>query len=419
MRQVILIVMKDLRRRLRSPVAVVSMMFIPIVITLVIGLVFGRSGQVELPRIRVLLVDKDNGVFSHFIRQGMQQERLSEMIDLVEVEEDEGRSMMEKGEASALIEIPESFTADLLDEKPVQLSLTKNPSETFLPIIVEEVVETAALMLDSGVRIFADPIGRVQSMFEGESWPSGNDVTGLLDNSRDRFVLVGGYLTDSLVVLKTEDATAQIEEEGSTQSFDIFAFVLPGSLLIGLLFISQIALRDIVREREYGTLPRLLTAPLEVGHVIAGKTLSAFVITAVSCILLVIIARFGFGITLGNPLALVVHLVATIFMCTGVLTLLYGFIRSDRAADAALPVVILTMCLLGGSMVPYEQMGAALQEAGKFSPVFWAVDGLKRIFIEGAGLRDISLHLGILYGLAVLTVVPGTLLLRRRVKRGG
>ena len=135
--------------------------------------------------------------------------------------------------------------------------------------------------------------------------------------------------------------------------------------------------------------------------------------------MLVIIGRFGFGISLGKPLPLIAHLVATVFMCTGVITLFYGFIKSDRAADAVLPVAILILCLLGGSMVPIDQMGATLRTISRFSPVYWAVNGLQKLFVEDAGLRDISLNLGILYGVAVLTVVPGILLLRNRVKRGG
>ncbi len=419
MRQTILIVTKDLRRRLRNPVAVISMMLIPVVITLLVGLVFGRSGEVELPRIRVLLVDKDDGLFSHFLRQGMQQGQFAEMIDLVEVDENEGRALIQDGKASALIEIPQGFTEALLDQRPVEVTLTKNPSESFLPTIVEELIETSALMLDSGVRIFEEPIGEARSLLEGNAWPSSDDLGGLLDGSRERLLLAGGYLADSLISLETQDEVSEDEQEGAAVEINIFAFVMPGSLLIGLLFISQIALRDIVREKERGTLARLFTAPLEVGHVVAGKILSAFAITAISCLLLMIIGRFGFGISLGRPLPLIAHLVGTVFMCTGVITLVYGFIRSDRAADAVLPIVILTLCLLGGSMVPIDQMGGTIRAIGRLSPVFWAVNGLQRLFVEGAGLKDITRHLAILYGVGILTVLPGTFLLRHRMKRGG
>ena len=107
MRQAILIVTKDLRRRLRNPAAVISMMLIPVVITLLIGLVFGGSGDVELPRIRVLLVVNDDALFSHFLRQSMQQERFAELIELVEVEGDEvGATATVSGRAKAAAPTP-------------------------------------------------------------------------------------------------------------------------------------------------------------------------------------------------------------------------------------------------------------------------------------------------------------------------
>ena len=392
------------------------MMCIPIVITLIIGLVFGRSGTVELPRIKVLLVDNDNGVFANFLRQGMQQEELAEMVDIVVVDKDEGMDLIEKGKASALIEIPQGFTESIVDQKPTELKVIKNPSETFLPVIVEEMVEAMALLIDGSGRVFTEPIQQVQSLLEGNRWPSGDDVQELLDNSRDKLLLVEGYVTDSLVSLKVEDAPAQESEDSG---FNIFAFVMPGSLLIGLLFISELMLRDIIREKESGTLARLFSGPVEVGHVVSGKILSAFAITAISCMMLLIIGRVGFGIDLGRPFPLIVHLMATIFMCTGIITLFYGFIRSERAADAILPVVIIVMALLGGSMIPYEQMNEAMQQVGRFSPVFWAVDGFKKIFIEGAGFREVSLHSVILYSLGILTVVPGAAMLRGRFRRGG
>ena len=79
-----------------------------------------------------------------------------------------------------------------------------------------------------------------------------------------------------------------------------------------------------------------------------------------------------------------------------------------------LKVKVLPFVLKPASRTP---IGALI--FGGFSPVFWAVNGLQKLFIENAGFGDISLHLVILYGVAVLTVVPGTLLLRNRVKRGG
>lgn len=416
MRAIFVIWKNDLRRRLRSPLAIVLMMLIPLALSLIIGLVFGRSGDVGLPAIKVLLADNDKGFFSNFLKQGLQQDMLGEMITLVEVEEAEGMDLMDRGKASALIVIPADFTQDLLDEKAVELRVVKNPAESFLPMIVEEAVETNALVLGGGVKIFAEPVSLLESVFEADSWPSGSDLQVLLDSARDRLILVNGYISDSLITFETVQLTDEEEED---EGFNLYAFILPGSMMIGLLFISQIVMKDLVREKDAGTIVRLFSAPVEAGHLITAKILSTFTITGAACILLFLTGKFALGVDLGRPLPFAAQFVATILMCTGVIALFYGFLRTERAADSVSSVVIVVMALLGGSMISYEAMGEQIQRIARFSPVYWATDGFKRIFMEDAGLGEISVNLMVLFGISLVTLLPGTMLLRRRFRRGG
>ena len=415
MRYIMLLFTNDLRRRLRSPVAVILMMCIPVVITLIIGLVFGRSGTLELPRITVLLVDNDGGIFGNFLTSGMQQGELAEMIEIVPVEGAEGEEMMRDGKASALIEIPEGFTEAVLDHRQAELRLVKNPSEAFLPMIVEEIVQTTALILEGGTRIFAGPIEGARGLLDAGRWPNGIELQGLLDGARNRLLLAGDFIADSLITLETETIT---EEDEGEPGFNIFAFVLPGSMLIGLLFIGEIVMRDILREGKTGTLSRLFTTPVEGGHIVVAKVVSTFAITAIACTILMIVGRIAFGIQIGRPGPLVLHFVGTILMCTGLITFFYGFLRSERAADALLSVVIIVLCLFGGSMVPFEQMGKGLQRVGRFSPVFWAIDGFKKILVWDMGFEGIALNLAVLYGTGIVMIVAGIVLLRGRIRRG-
>ena len=137
------------------------------------------------------------------------------------------------------------------------------------------------------------------------------------------------------------------------------------------------------------------------------------------CLILLAVGRLLFGIELGDPLALLLQVIATVTMSTGILTFLYGAISNERTADAMMSVVIIMMALFGGGMMPLEQMPSPLQAAGRFSPVFWAVDGIKRIFVQGAGVADLRVHLLVLFLLGIGTIVPGALLLRGRIAREG
>jgi ABC-2 type transport system permease protein len=284
-------------------------------------------------------------------------------------------------------------------------------------MIAEEITKTMALILDGGMRIFAGPVGQIRSVLEDGRWPTGTDLQGMLDGARDRMLLANSYIADSLITYRTEIVSDEEKEEET--GFNIFAYVLPGSMLIGLLFISEIAMRDLLREGHTGTLARLFTTPVEGEHIVAAKILSTFVITAAASLVLLLIGRFGFGIALGSPAPLILQLVGTILMCTGVITLFYGFMRTERAADAVLSVVIIVMCLFGGSMVPIEQMGQTMMKVGRFSPVFWAIDGFKKILVRDMGMGEIVPNLIVLYSLGIVTIIVGAVLLKRRVRRGG
>jgi len=94
---------------------------------------------------------------------------------------------------------------------------------------------------------------------------------------------------------------------------------------------------------------------------------------------------------------------------------LYGFIRSERAAQALIPGFIIVVCIFGGAMFPYETMGPAMQKAAHFSPAFWVIDGLKRISIDKSGWSGIAPHLAVVCGVGVVTSVAGAARLRGKL----
>ncbi len=421
MNRVLLIFSNDLRRRLKSPLSILLMMAIPLVMTLVIGGVFGRSGKVEMTKIRLLVFDADRGIGGRFVKQGFEQGKLAEMFELTPVDSVEGAGLMAEGKASALLIIPRGFTNDLLDRKQTALELIKNPSESFKPIIAEEAALTIAAILDNGTSVFREPLEKTRSMLKADKWPSLGDMQGLLDEAKVPFTQVEGYIGDSLVTLGSETAadTARAGGGAGSSGFNIFSYVMSGSLMLGLLFTSNIMLNDIVREKSAGTLARALCAPIGTGQVVAGKVLSVYAVTAIACLLLLAVGRFAFSMDLGDPAALAAHTAASILMCTGIMTLLFGIVRRERAADAIAPVVIIVLAMLGGSMLSFDMFGETMQRIGRFSPVYWANDGFKKIMVFGAGTADILGNILLLAAIGLASLVPGALLLGAGFRKGG
>ena len=108
---------------------ILGFMLIPIVFTFIFGIVFGGQEEETLPQITLLFVDNDQSLISNFLSTAMSQGELKKMIELKPLEtEEEGRLLLNKGKASALLLVPKNFGSDILDGKKAEVLLLKNPS---------------------------------------------------------------------------------------------------------------------------------------------------------------------------------------------------------------------------------------------------------------------------------------------------
>ncbi len=72
------LVAKDLRRAWRNPVPYLIHLCLPLVITAMLGLIFGGAGRQQgggLGKIRVVIVDEDDSVVTRFLRGALSQEQ--------------------------------------------------------------------------------------------------------------------------------------------------------------------------------------------------------------------------------------------------------------------------------------------------------------------------------------------------------
>jgi len=145
------LIRKDLLRRWRSPLSTIVMIIFPLFMSLAIGSISGGSGGgSEFPRIKVLLQNNDkDGFLSNAIMGSAGQGENQEYLDLVEVG-DEGTEMMNEGKASAMIVLPENFTAKVFNREPVEILVVRNPAEGIKPEIVVQGADVVATYLDPG-----------------------------------------------------------------------------------------------------------------------------------------------------------------------------------------------------------------------------------------------------------------------------
>jgi len=376
MRRLLLILGNDVRRHLKSPLAILIYIAIPMVMTALIGIIFApRAEESTLPPIAVLLVDQDKGLASKLLLGAFDADGMKKMFEVTVTDEAEGRKRMGKGKASAMIVIPEGFTLDLLDAKTTTLTLVKNPAEQFLPDVVEEFVNTLAVMLSGAVQAFADEARGIRAMLDGPVGSFPWEALGPeLGKAQKKMVAAEKYLNPLLLRLKEEKTKVAGARTQFTKT-DLFSIMLPGMAVMFLLFIVQTLMRDIISEREDGKLRRMITTPLRPMELVGARLIGGWVMGM--AVLLVMVALgtlifraywgpFGWFLLLGA---------AASFWTAAFFGFFSAMVKNRNQAGALGAPIILAFSLFGGSMMNPEAMPKAFKVVGAFTPNRWFIDG--------------------------------------------
>ena len=411
MRRLLLVLGNDVRRHLRSPLAILIYMAIPMVMTGLIGIIFApRAEEAQLPPIQVLLVDHDKALASKLVLGTFDVDQMKKMFRVTVTDEADGRDKMKRGRASAMVVIPEGFTLDLLDAKTTTLTVVKNPAEQFLPDVVEEFVTTLAVTLSGAVQAFAAEVRGVRAMLEGplDTFPW-ETLGPELGKAQKKMVAARAYLDPLLIRLRAEETRAAGARTRFTRT-DLFSIMLPGMAVMFLLFIVQTLMRDIISEREDGKLRRMMTTPLRPLELVGARLLGGWVMGL--AVLLVMVAfgtlifrahwgPFGYFLLLGAAAS---FWTAAFFGC------FHAFVRNRNQAGALGAPIILAFSLFGGSMMNPEAMPKAFLAVGVATPNRWFIDGAA--LVRDGRFPAASLAVLVLSGL-VLTALAVPALRRR------
>ena len=412
MKNIFLLARKDFIRKWRNPIVIIGFLLIPIIFAFILGMIFGPSEEETLPRIRVLAVDKDQSFFSEFLLNSFKQGELSKMFELKRVKEEEGRKLMDRGKASALLIIPQNFGDDIWNGKPVELSLLKNPSEQFLPQIVEEVCDISSLLFSAVFSVFSDELGVLREFIDTEKFPD-KEISSLVIQVKHRIEGISKYVFPPVISLKQRT----IEEKKEESPLSVYGHILPAMAVMFLLFICNIVFEDLLREKEKGTLLRMSISPMKITDFIWSKILTSAAIGIICTFTLIVLGRIIFSIRWGNSILVILIVFSLNIMMAGFISFLYTFIRTERQAGAIIPPIVIVMALLGGSMTPVENFPPFIQNFSKLTVNYWGIKAF-HLTITGNPLQQIlPIILGMIVA-GILFSLIGAYFLNRSLRKG-
>ena len=168
-----------------------------------------------------------------------------------------------------------------------------------------------------------------------------------------------------------------------------------------------------LRERRSGTLERLMTTPLGKGDFIVGYALAFGLMAALQAIITVGFAVVVCGLQVdGEIWQLGLVAVVDALLGTGLGLLASAFARTEFQAVQFMPVLVFPQILLGGLIMPRDQMPDALQAISDWLPLSYAVDAVNAVTSGTEG--DLAKPLIIVGAVAIAALAAAALTLRRR-----
>lgn len=134
---------KDFLRARRNYWGFLISLAMPLFITGLIGSVFGPSSKGGgIPRIKAAIVDEDGSVLAGLLRSAMSEGGDADRqryFGPILVDREEAMELIEDNKISAVLIVPSGFTEQYFKGgAPPPLELIKNPAQSFMPAIVEE-----------------------------------------------------------------------------------------------------------------------------------------------------------------------------------------------------------------------------------------------------------------------------------------
>ncbi|MEO3782599.1 ABC transporter permease [Actinocorallia sp. B10E7] len=371
MRTALLIAGKDLRQRLRDRTLLMYALLLPLGLAFVFNVVFGGVGEEQTFRVGV--VDGDRGtVATAFVDGVLKPVEESGAITLRTVgSREEGEKLVAGDDLAALFVIPSGFTAAVNAGEETGIEVVGNADS---PVGVE-VARSIATSFTSEVMTVRLSVAMVGGDAETAQRAAASAA--------------------SAEAISMENITA------SDKQLDWSTYMATAMSVFFLFFTVQFGVSGMLEERENGTLPRLLTAPVSRTAVLAGKVLVSVFVGVMSMVLLMVAMALMFKVEWGSPVGLALLVPVGVLAATALMAAVAAFARGHEQAEQRQAVVAITLGALGGAFFPVAQLGGVMGAVSPVTPHYWFLRGLADLS-GGASVVGVLPSVAALGGIAVL-----------------
>ncbi|HXZ48058.1 MAG TPA: ABC transporter permease [Usitatibacter sp.] len=183
-------------------------------------------------------------------------------------------------------------------------------------------------------------------------------------------------------------------------------FFVPG-IMANVVFVSTLMLTAmmVVREREIGTLERLMVTPVGRVEFLVGKMVPVACVGLFDVALITVVALGWFGVPLrGGVTALFLASLLVLASTQGLGLLVSTYAATQQQAMLSAMFVIMPMVVLSGFAFPIRNMPSGVQLLTWIDPLRYYLVVVRDIFLKGGGLGDHLFEFAMMLALGTATL---------------
>jgi len=301
---------------------------------------------------------------------------------------DEAKATVADGKAVAVIHVPADFSASVLTGSARSLltgSARSVPGKApNVDLYADPAAPTETAIVEQIVQIFTEQV------------TTGSLATQLVGPERAEQVMA----EINAALPEVADAAAGAKPVEAIQYY---------AAAMAIMFMVMTAFdraKEILQERQEGTLARILTSPTGKATLIAGQILGSMAILMAQFLILLIGTRLLYQVDWGSwPGALLLG-AAFSLAAAGIGTAAAGIFTDPRAADSATGTAGVVFAALSGAMLPLYVFPDGLKLMARAIPNYWALQGLLDQ-MAGLGPSYLWTPVAVLTGIGIVTAGVG------------
>lgn len=311
-------------------------------------LIFGYAVTLDVKHIATAVYDLDNSVVSRELIGRFENSGYFEITNRID-EPGKGRELVDRGEASAYLQINKGFGSALRAGRTAHVQLIVDGSDS----------NTAGVVLDYSAKIV--------SQFS----------RGVLI---DRFTRINGaFLRPGRIELETRT--------WFNENLESRNFYVPGVIAIVVMLITlMLTSMAVVREKEIGTIEQIMVTPISSVEFILGKTLPFALIGFADVILVTLVGVFWFDVPIRGSLPLLFFSTGLYLLNTlGIGLLISTLSHTQQQAMMSAFFFYFPAVLLSGFMFPIANMPQVVQWLTYLNPLRYFLVIIRGVFLKGIG----------------------------------